>query len=94
MKKQILLTMLSITILSCEDKTIQEQSVENKNYTEESTNKLNSLKSPVVIIGINKTWCCYGITVVDSVGYILDISANSNLANSIGQSRKVGDTIR
>lgn len=56
--------------------------------------KLSSLKSPVVLIGKDKFYDCWGITVQDATGEILTIGNMISLANNIGASRMIGDTIK
>lgn len=65
-----------------------------KSYSEISQDQINALKSPVILIGKDKSFGCWGITVKDSTGYILHIGNMSSLANDIGATRAVGDTIK
>lgn len=54
----------------------------------------NKLKSPVVLIGKDKTLGMWGITVKDSTGYVLSIGDLCSIANNIGASRNIGDTLK
>jgi len=86
MKKLILL--LTICILaSCE-------STKSEDYTDISTREFNTLKSPVILIGKEKSLGCYNITVIDSNKTILCIGNMSIIARTIGESRNIGDTLK
>ena len=65
------------------------------NYNDYVQDRINTMKSPIILIGVkhSETWG-YSIVVKDSSGIIETIGNVSTFANAIGQSRKVGDTIK
>jgi hypothetical protein len=85
---------LCVALCSC-GSTEGDKALENMhNYDAEVEAKFNQLKSPVVLVGKDKTLGEWGITVKDSTGFVYTISCSSDLANNIGASRKVGDTLK
>lgn len=56
--------------------------------------KFTSLKSPVLLIGKAQVLDSWTITVQDANGEIITFGFNITLANNIGASRSVGDTIK
>ena len=89
MKNSILILMLvlMLALVSCTEYTVKED------YTEESVREFNSLPRPVVLIGKKKSFDLYNITVLDGDGKVYSIGNMSTLANTIGESRNVGDTL-
>lgn len=89
MKNSILILMLvlMLALVSCTEYTVKED------YTEESVREFNYLKRPVVLIGKKKSFDLYNITVLDGDGKVYSIGNMSTLANTIGESRNVGDTL-
>ena len=55
---------------------------------------MSSLKSPVILIGKDKTFDMWGITVKDSSGKIYTFGDLLSISNNIGASRNIGDTIK
>jgi len=55
---------------------------------------INRLKKPVILIGKSKTMGLYGIVLIDGNDSIRRYDNMSSLANAIGESRQVGDTIK
>lgn len=80
--------LLAMVLQSCDDK------VGGSNYTAESTEQLNQLKSPVILFAVHDSWAGYSIVVRDGDGKFVTIGNMSSLANAIGQSRHIGDTIK
>lgn len=94
--KQIfqLITLLSIAVIlaSC----VEDHHYDQQEYNQSYLDSFNTLKSPVVLIGKSKTAYdkYYGVSVKDSTGKVLSINWQSDLANDIGASRNIGDTIK
>jgi len=83
----ILMLVLMLALVSCTEYTVKES------YTDESVREFNSLKRPVVLIGKKKGFDLYNITVLDGDGKVYTIGNMSTLANTIGESRNIGDTL-
>jgi hypothetical protein len=56
--------------------------------------KLSKLKPPVILIGKDKTFDHWGVTLKDANGEILTIGNLVSTANNIGASNEVGDVIK
>lgn len=87
MKQTIIILFLSLAFVSCTPTTPVES------YTDESVRKFNTLKRPVVLIGKEKSFKVYNITVLSGDGIVYTIGNMSTLAATIGESRNVGDTL-
>lgn len=70
-----------------------EESNTYADYTEKSESQINALTPPVILIAKSKSFGLYGITVIDSNGKLLTVGNVSSLANNIGESRSIGDTL-
>ncbi len=55
---------------------------------------INALKPPVILIAKEKSFGMYGIVVIDSNKRIVTFGDLSSMANKIGASRNIGDTIK
>ena len=55
---------------------------------------INRLKKPVILIGKHESMGLYGIVIKDANDSIRTYGNVSSLANCIGESRQVGDTIK
>lgn len=66
----------------------------NENYNDKCDKILSSMKSPVIIIGINETWAGFSVSLKDSSGQIVSFGNMSMLANTLGKSHQIGDTIK
>jgi hypothetical protein len=85
--KRILILLVTISFLISCDTT-------ETDYSKTSEKEINNLKSPVILIGKTEDLGQYSIAVRDSTNKILTIGNLSIVARIIGQSRKIGDTIR
>jgi len=97
MKKVILGILLVIGLVSCDSKVIYDGKTFS-NYSMYVDYSINTLKHPVILIGIDKyvgqRETYYGILVKDSNNVIKYYNSNSNLANIVGETYKLRDTIR
>lgn len=92
MKRSLfLLAILALTLASCTVNSIDNKSTD---YTTETVKQLNAMKSPVILIGKDMSFGCYSVTVRDGNGNIQCFGNISTLANCIGESNQVGDTIK
>jgi len=64
------------------------------NYTLYTEHVLNTLKQPVILIAKDKSMGCYGIVVKDANDSVVIFGNMSSLADRIGASMSIGDTIR
>ena len=86
MKK--LIKILLITLLcSCSNK-------KGNNPSEQGDIDFNNLKSPVILIGKEKTLIGYNITVKDSTDKVVTFGDLQMISNTIGESRIIGDTLK
>ena len=72
-------------------------SVPEKSYTDQTVETLNNLKSPVVLVAKSKSdlvTAMYSVTLKDANDSIVYFGNLSGLANSIGASKQIGDTIK
>ena len=83
MKKILLLIIIILCCISCGTET---------------DNKINKMISPVIVIAIsrpnNTTNTYYCIVLKDSTGKLYTLPCQSVIAEAIGKSKHVGDTIR
>jgi len=86
----ILITLFVLT--SCDVPVQQPEEDINTKYEKE----FNALQSPVILIGKDTTGAfnSTSITVMDKTGKTLTLGNLLILANTIGHSRKIGDTLR
>jgi len=56
--------------------------------------KISKMQSPVTLIGKEKTFGCWGVTLKDANGEILTIGNLVSTANNIGNSRNIGEVIK
>ena len=75
--------------IGCDDKPSAD-----KDYTTVTDSIFNTLHSPVVLIGKDKSFGLWGVTLKDGSGKITTFGNFSSLANNLGASRKVGDTLK
>lgn len=98
MKKVILGILLIIGIVSCSDDKIVYNGITFNNYDEYTEYSLNNLKSPVILIGVDERVIdnikYYTVYVKDNDSNIRSFSWKSNIANWIGGTYSLGDTIR
>lgn len=105
MKLKFLLTFFtfSIFLTSC----FHQETAKNDNISSRSINGieypnwelyydklLSDAKSPVILVGKDKSLGCYGITVKTGDGQFITIGNLVGTANTIGNSREIGDTIK
>lgn len=64
-----------------------------KDYTEQTIREFNNLKPPIILIAKSKSMGLYGVTVKDATNKIYWIGNFSSLANHIGDSHEIGDTL-
>ena len=76
---------------SCQDRW---QKLGYEDYTDYTQQDFSKLKSPVILIGKSESMGNYNITVKDSIGTIRAYGNRSFMANSIGESRTIGDTLK
>jgi hypothetical protein len=98
MKKIILMIILVLGLISCNEKVIYDGKTFS-NYDMYVDYSINHLKSPVKLIGIDKYkisngTTIYSIMVIDGNDIIKYYNYNSELSNTIGSTYKLGDTIR
>lgn len=68
---------------------------DNKRYEQQSIPRFNTLKKPVILIGKTKiSDIFYDIVVKDSNNTFETFTSDCTLANVIGSSKKVGDTLK
>ena len=90
------ISLLSIILTGCGNINDRYQSPKGKvytDYTEYTIEVMNSLKPPITLIGKYKSLGCCGVTLMDSTKKIVLFENGSSLANSIGETHKIGDTI-
>ena len=90
MKKVILGFLLIIGLVSCNMDSYKGF----ENYDAYVEHDINSLKSPVILIGRQCSMSMWSITVKDGMDSIRHYGNMSSLANDIGESRQIGDTIK
>lgn len=98
MKKLFLLTSTCILILTCckqpsDANYISAEGKTYSSYTDYTEEQVNALKKPIVLVGKSQFFGLWGVTLQDSTGKIITLGDLSSLANHIGNSRSVGDTI-
>lgn len=69
------------------------ESEKPKNYESYTDKEFNALTPPVILIGKEKSFDLYSISVKDRNNKVLYIGNMSGFANSIGEQREVGDTL-
>ncbi len=107
MKKVFLsLSLIGIFLVSCNTNVNKKSTPTSTNpytggdsivyasYTDYTVAQVNKMKSPVILIGKEKSLGCYGVSLKDSTGFLVYLGNMSSFANSIGESRKIGDTIK
>lgn len=101
MKTLTLITLLFL--ISCNSKEDQElqrlkdlghEAAVNSSYEQIAINQFNSLVSPVILIGKEKTMMGHNISVIDKNGKVQTFGDLSIIGGSIGASRKIGDTLK
>jgi len=100
MKKVSLILVFAISLLTgltgCDDRYLSDDGKKEKvysNYTEYTTDVMNSLKPPIILIGKTKDLGSYSVVLKDSTKKIVFFGNMSTLADAIGESHKIGDTI-
>lgn len=92
--KKIIFCLLTIFLVACSE-PIPEWKVKGfASYNEYVMDDLSKLKSPVILVAIGKSMVGCNITVKDSCGTIRGYGNTSFIANNIGNSLNVGDTIK
>lgn len=86
---KIFLLLIVISITSCDSL----KAPENRMH-EEADSTFNSLPSPVILIGKAKSMGYIGITVKDGSGKITSFGNLIMLADNIGSTHNIGDTLR
>lgn len=100
MKKVILGFLLILALVSCNNSTFYHGGKTYGSYNEYVESSINSLKSPVVLVGIDKykmkteDIILYSIYIKDGNGKIKYYSNNSDISCWIGETYNLGDTIR
>jgi len=97
--KKLLTLIILITAISCDpsQEDINRRTVNGvyySDYTHYTVAHINSLTSPVILIGKEKNMGLYNITIKDSNNIIATYGNMSTFANNIGASRQIGDTIK
>ena len=64
------------------------------NYSEKTLIEFNSMKNPITLQYKQKATFWYSVTLKDGDGKIHDFGNSSSLANWIGETYQIGDTIR
>lgn len=82
--KKILLVIAVLSLYSCDNVT----------YDDKINKQFNELKSPVILLAKRETAYGWQITVIDSTKNIQTFEYVSILANTIGVSKSVGDTLK
>jgi hypothetical protein len=80
-----------ICCFSCQDRW---EKMGYEDYTDYTQKDLSKLKSPVILVGKSESMGNYNITVKDSCGTIRAYGNQSFMANSIGECRSIGDTLK
>lgn len=65
-------------------------------YTDIDTDALaqfNSLIPPVRLLAKDKSFKCWGVTLIDGRNKVITLGNMTTLANQLGESYKIGDTI-
>lgn len=91
MKKLLLFIIITSFFFSCTGGWEEKGYMNYSDYTQKEFSKL---KSPVILIGIHKSWNKYSITIKDSAGTVHYYGNLSGLANTISASRQIGDTLK
>jgi len=86
--RYLMLVVITIIFISCCGNTESDET-----YNEFVQKDINKLKLPIVLIGKGKSMGLYYIVIKDSTGSIRAYGNLSSIANAIGESRSVGDTI-
>jgi hypothetical protein len=95
MKKQFLLACIIglLVLTACGPNKWEEKGFAN--YNEFVIADFNNLVPPVILMGAAKDqWSHYSITIIDGRDTIRSYDNMSTFANTIGASRKVGDTLK
>lgn len=83
----ILICFLVFGLTSCEDHP--------KSYTAKTLKQYNKMSAPVILISkAEDNVGSYMVTLLDGEGDVYHFTSMSTFANSLGQSYKVGDTIK
>ena len=96
----LIVIVLAFIVVMCWLLTIdyrkQEDSItEKERYEKQSIPRFNTLKRPVILIGKTKIGDrYYDIVVKDSNSIFETFTSDCTLANSIGSSKNVGDTLK
>jgi len=90
-KKLILILCIGICLISCKSKW---EKIGYEDYTDFTEKDFSKLKSPVILIGKSESMGQYNIVVKDSCGTIRAYGNQSFMANGIGESRAIGDTLK
>ena len=69
-------------------------SVEPANYSEQTSNMLNDMEAPVILLVKADNIGGYSVTLQDATGEAFYMGNMSTVANGIGQNYNVGDTIK
>ena len=89
MKRAIIILTVISALLSC-----QENKSTARNYSEECDQTLSGLKSPVILIAIEKSLGGHNVVVKDSLGRCVSFGDFGIIGRALGESRHVGDTIK
>lgn len=86
--KKLVLGITILLLYSCGDNS------QTKSYSQQTVDSFNQLKSPVILIGKYESMNHFSIAVKDSLGKVEYYGNTSIFANTIGESRKIGDTLK
>jgi len=94
--KTLLILFVILSIYSCNnyDTNNRNYAIRRTTYTDISVKEINNLKAPVILIGKSKNLNLYNVLLKDANDSILYIGNMSLVANIIGESYKIGDTIK
>jgi len=63
-------------------------------YTDQTVIIFNNMEPPVILLSKTTTFGLYGVQLMDGNGNIVALGDMSSLANGLGESYNVGDTIK
>ena len=91
----ILIIGISVLCTSCTNgkPTVQEQSTSTTDIDTDALNQFNALTPPVRLLAKDMSFKCWGVTLIDGRNKVITLGNMTTLANQLGASYKIGDTI-
>ncbi len=90
----ILMTFLTVGLItSCSDGTPPPQKEQYTDIDTDALNRFNALTPPVRLLAKEMSFKCWGVTLIDGNNKSIVLGNMTSLANQLGASYKVGDTI-